>query len=563
MKRLALMMTIALTVAATTLGGLGGHLGAPQLQHEGHARTLRGLSAVSAIGEAHAQQDKPRYGGVLNWFDYGDPGRLDVHAESPLVVQQATAGVYSGLLHWDPDDPTKIAGDLAERWTASPDGKTYTFHLRRGVRWHDGQPFSSADVKASFDRILNPDFKSPKCGASLKPLVASVEAADAATVQFTLKYPVPYFPAAIASAWCRVAAKHVLEKYGDLNRPEAQIGTGPFRFKKYDRGSVIEWEKNKDYFVPGLPYLDGVKQFILVGGTTQVAAAKAGRIMLWDTWPPMRKTQADELAAARGNEVEIYRWPVNSIFVLFMNTKRPPFDNPDVRRAVFLAIDRQEVVAKALEGTGVPCAMLDPKLVGDAALPLEEVARTPGCRQPKDADLAEARKLLEKHHPHGVDIEVAVRQVGNYVDRAQLVLAQLRKVGIRGTLKTYESAAGYAVFGKGDFQMIATQDRAMDGVDPGDIFHVVYSTHAGSNYAQWSDVRADELIERAAKETNRDKRKQLYWELQRYILNTATAGAVPVAWVEGYYFRDKRLRGYKPALTSYDGITFMKVWLAP
>ena len=156
-----------------------------------------------------------------------------------------------------------------------------------------------------------------------------------------------------------------------------------------------------------------------------------------------------------------------------------------------------------------------------------------------------------------------MRQVGNYVDRAQLVLAQLRKVGIRGTLKTYESAAGYAVFGKGDFQMIATQDRAMDGVDPGDIFHVVYGTHAGSNYAQWSDARADELIERAAKETNRDKRRQLYWELQRYILNTATAGAVPVAWVEGYYFRDKRLRGYKPALTSYDGITFMKVWLAP
>ncbi len=123
MKRLATMVAIALTVAATTLGGLGGHLGAPQLQYEGHARILRGLSA---IGEAHAQQDKPRYGGVLNWFDYGDPGRLDVHAESPLVVQQATAGVYSGLLHWDPDDPTKIAGDLAERWTVSPDGKTYS-----------------------------------------------------------------------------------------------------------------------------------------------------------------------------------------------------------------------------------------------------------------------------------------------------------------------------------------------------------------------------------------------------------------------------------------------------
>src|SRR5207253_946158 len=82
-------------------------------------------------------QEKPRYAGVLTWFDYGDPGRLDVHAESPLVVQQATAGVYSGLIQYDPDDPSKIVPDLAERWTVSPDGRTYTFHLRTGVKWHD------------------------------------------------------------------------------------------------------------------------------------------------------------------------------------------------------------------------------------------------------------------------------------------------------------------------------------------------------------------------------------------------------------------------------------------
>jgi ABC-type transport system substrate-binding protein len=234
-----------------------------------------------------------------------------------------------------------------------------------------------------------------------------------------------------------------------------------------------------------------------------------------------------------------------------------------MRKAVFLAIDRHELVAKALEGAGVPCAILDPKLVGDFALPLEEVAKTPGCRQNKEADLAEAEKLVKKHHPNGVDIEVAVRQVGNYVDRAQLVLAQLRRIGIRGTLKTHESAAGYASFGKGDFQLIATQDRAMDGVDPGDVFHVVYHTNAGSNYAQYSDPKADDLIDRAARETNREKRKQLYWELQRHILNTATTGAVPVGWVEGFFFRDKKVRGFKPGLTVYDGNTFMKVWLAP
>jgi len=520
------------------------------------------LGLVTGFATGHAvAQEKPRYGGILNWYDYGDPGRLDIHAEGPLSVQQATAGVYSGLLHYDPDDPTKITGDLAERWTASPDGKIYTFHLRKGVKWHDGQPFSAADVKATFDRILNPDFKSPRCGSMLKPIVASLEVGDPHTVQVHLKFPAAPVLAYLASAWCRVVAKHVLEKHGDLTKPEAQIGTGPFKLKRYERGSVIEWEKNKDYFIPGLPYLDGVKQFVLVGAPTQLAAAKAGRIMLWDTWPPMKKTQADELKAARGDEVEVYQASINTIFLIYMHTQKPPFNNPDMRRAVNLAIDRQELVAKTLEGAGVPCALLDPKLVGDFALPPEEVNKLPGCRQPKDQDIAEAKRLVEKHYPNGVDVEAAVRSVGGYIDRAQLVLSQLRKIGIRGTLKSYESAAGFAVYGKGDFTFITTQDRAMVTADPGDIFSLIYTTKAGSNWGQWSDPKVDELTDRGLKETNREKRKQIYHELQRHIL-TGTPSAVPVAWVEGWFFKDKRMRNYNASPTVYDHNTFMKVWLA-
>ena len=522
------------------------------------------LAAVVLLGFAATglAQEKPRYGGILNWFDYGDPGRLDVHAESPLVVQQATAGVYSSLLHYEPDDPTKIVPDLAEKWVASADGRTYTFTLRKGVKWHDGQPFTSADVKATFDRVLNPSFKSPKCGAMLKPIVQSVEVVDPYTVQFRLKAPAVPFLGSVASAWCRIVAKHVLEKFNnDLNKPEAQIGTGPFKFKKYERGSVVEWEKNKDYFVQGLPYLDGVKQFILVGGPTQVAAAKAGRVMLWDTWPPMRKTQADEVKAARGNEIDVYRWPINAIWVLYMNTAKPPFDNPDLRRAVHLALDRQELIGKALEGAGVPCAMLDPKLVGEFALPLADVEKLPGCRAPKDQDMAEAEKLVKKHHPNGLDIEIAFRQVGNYADRAQLVTAQLRKVGIRGTIKAHESAAGYAAFGKGDFTIIATQDRAMDSTDPADIFSFIWTKEGGSNFARWSDPKVDELADRAIKEVDKAKRVKMYQDLQRLVMGGAP-GAVPIGWVEGWYFLDKKVRGYKPAPTVYDNNTFMKVWLA-
>ena len=523
------------------------------------------LAAVLVLGPGATgavAQDQPRRGGIVTWFDYGDPARLDVHAESPLVVQQATAGIWSGLLQYDPADPSKIVGDLAERWETSADGKSHTFHLRKGVKWHDGQPFTAADVKATFDRILDPKFKSPKCGAALKPMVASVEIVDPATVQFHLKFAAAHFEPAIASAWCRVAAKHVLDKYGDLNRPEAQIGTGPFKFKRYERGSVVEWERNPDYFVKGLPYVDGVKQYILVGGPTQLAAAKAGKIMLWDTWPPMKKTQAEELEHARGKEIEVEQISINTLFLVYLNTTRPPFDDPDMRRAVFLAIDRQELVQKGLEGAGVPCALLDPKLVGDYALPLAEVQKLPGCRQPKDQDIAQAKALVQKHYPNGVDVEVAVRSVGNYLDRAQVLLPQLRRIGIRPRLKSYESAAGYAVFGKGDFQIIASQDRAMDSPDPASLFSVVYMSTAGSNYGKLADATVDRLATQALGERDHAKRVKLYLELQRHIFSSAPS-AIPVAWVEGWFFKDKKLHGYKNGLTVYDNNTFMKVWIRP
>ena len=518
------------------------------------------LVGPGALGAA--AQEKPRYGGVLHWYAYADPGRLDIHTESPLVVQQVTAGIYSGLLHYDPDEPTRVTGDLAERWTGSPDGKTYTFHLRKGVKWHDGQPFSAADVKATFDRILNPEFKSPRCGSMLKPMVAAVEAVDPHTVLFRLKFPAAPFIPAVASAWCRVVAKHILDKYGDLTRPEAQIGTGPFKFKRYERDSVIDWEKNRDYFIAGLPYLDGVKQFILKGGATQLAAAKTGRILLWNNAPPMKKSEADELQRARGDEVEIYQASMSTLFFIFLHTQKPPFNHPDIRRAAHLAIDRQEVVAKALEGAGVPCVLLDPRVAGDFALPLDEINTLPGCRQPKDQDIAEARRLVEKHYPNGVDIEAAVRSVGRNPDQAQLVLAQLRKIGIRGALKTYEGAAGFTVYGKGDFTLIGSQDRGMVSGDPGDVFALVYTTEAGSNWGKWSDRKVDELAERGLKETNRERRKQIYHELQRHLL-TQDSPAISVGMDRGWFFRDKRVRNYKTSATIYDHGTFMKVWLGP
>jgi len=518
-----------------------------------------GLALLLAMPVASTALAQKR-GGILNWFDYGDPGRLDIHTETPLAVQQATAGIWSGLLHFSPDDPNKIVPDLATSYKSSNAGKTFNFQLRKGVKWHDGKPFTSADVVATYNRLLNPEVKARRCGSVIRPILDSVSAKGSHGVEFKLKFPAATFIPAVASAWCRIAAKHILERDGDLQQPKSQIGTGPFKFKRYERGSVIEWERNPNYYNPELPYLDGVKIFVLKGTARQVAAAKAGQIHLWDTWPPMSQSAADELKAARGDDVYMYTWPFNTLWAVHLNTTKPPFDKKDMRRAVHLALNRQELFQKGFEGLGSPCAVLDYKLYGDWALPKAELDKTPGCRADKTEDLAEARRLVKKHYPNGVDFEIVTRTVGNYADRIQLVAADLRKVGMRPKIKTYESAAGYAVYGKGDFTVLGTQDTAMFMPDPSGPFSILWTKGAGRNWEKWDDSNMNKWAEQALRETDQAKRRALYHKMQRYILNE-DASAVPVGYIEGWFFWDNKVKNYRRANTIYDNSTFMNVWL--
>ncbi|MEK6709007.1 MAG: ABC transporter substrate-binding protein [Nitrospinota bacterium] len=530
-------------------------------------RTRKPLLILVAVAAALAlalpsRAAMPKRGGTVLWFNYADPTRLDVHTESALTHQQATAGIYSGLLQHDPEKPGEPVPDLATGYQASEDGTVFTFRLRQGVKWHDGKPFTAQDVVATFERVTKEDFRSPRCGTMVKPLLAKVEAVDDHTVKFTLKHPAGTFIPSIASAWCRIVPKHILERDKDLNQAKSIIGTGPFKLKDYKRGSIIEWERNPGYFIPGLPYVDGVRQFILVGTPTQLAAAKAGRLMLWDTWPTMSKSQAEEVKKAQGERVKIYSWPINTVFITYLNPKMKPFDNPEMRKAVRLALNPQEVIAKVFEGAGTPCSLLDPKLYGDYALPQEEVLKAPGCNPAtKERDIEEARRIVLKHHPNGVEIEVATRTVADYVDRSQLIIQQLRKIGIRVNFKTYESAVGFRNWGAGNFTLIATQDTAMVMSDPHSMFALTYSGDGGRSYSRWKDPKIEELIDKGLRETDKAKRVKIYHDLQRYILSKPDHPNIVVSWIEGWFFEDTRLKNYRQATTVYDNNTFQKVWL--
>ncbi len=502
-------------------------------------------------------QETPKRGGTLLWYDYADPARLDIHSESGLAVSQAVAGLYSGIVQWGPEDPMKVSPDLAERWEVSATNDAYTFYLRKGVKWHDGTPFTSADAVYSLRRIINQEQRSPRCGSILRPLIDSVEAPDDFTLKVNLKFSTPIFLSALASAWCKVLPKHILEREGDLTRPESQIGTGPFKFKKYVRGNIIEWERNPDYFIKGWPYLDGVKQYILKTRATQIAAFKSGRIDLYRY--PLKRPQIEEILKAR-KDIIYAEVPSASIQQLHMNTKKAPFDNADIRRAIHLGIDRQAIVKKGMDGLGIACVILDPALFGDDALPVEEVNQMPGCRQPKDEDMAEAKQLVAKHYPNGLDLEVSVRSLPGYLDHASLVIPQLRKLGIRAKLKTWESAAGFAAWARGDFTMIALQATIMTFMDPSAPFTLIFTTESPRNYGRLPLPEMDELYEKGLRELDEKKRIAIFHEYQRRVLRGESA-AVTFGWSRNPLFIAKKIKDWSPGPTAYDNTSFTNLWL--
>src|SRR5262245_33577491 len=230
---------------------------------------------VALPGPAPAAET-PRKGGVLLAVIGADPPSLDPHQESTFANIQLVAPLYSLLLQIDPFNYPKIIGDVATDWKISPDGLTYTFKLRPGIRFHDGSPLTSADVKATYDKIVSP----PEGVASVRKeaytSVERIEAPDPTTVVFQLKFPSASLLGYLASPWNVIFPKKYLDKDPNYFKTNV-VGSGPFKFKSYTRGSTFEGERNPDYFIKDRPYLDGYKFFISPETSVRAAAIRSGR----------------------------------------------------------------------------------------------------------------------------------------------------------------------------------------------------------------------------------------------------------------------------------------------
>ncbi|MDP2952308.1 MAG: ABC transporter substrate-binding protein, partial [Chloroflexota bacterium] len=359
----------------------------------------------------------------------------------------------------------------------------------KGAKFHDGKPVTAADVKANFDRILSPPKGSTIPFAALYHALGKVETPDDYTVKMSLKYPQAAFLDMVALPYMVMFPKHILDAKGDMKKD--MVGSGPFKFKEYVRGVSVEVVRNPDYFVSGRPYLDGIKTYVITDTAAMFSALRTGQVLMagvsqLEVGPAELEILKKEVP---GIVTQVRAVPLLPSFV--PNVKRKPWDDVRVRRAVSLAADRQGALKVLAQGLGEMGSYNMPGLWG---IPKEELLKLPGFRQAKDADLAEAKRLLaEAGYPKGFKVTIKPRQVKAMVDIAIYMKNELAKLGIEAAVEPVEAGAHKVLLLKGDFEATAFRDGS-PGWDPDVIFGEYFVTGAGKNYGQWSDPKVDELF---------------------------------------------------------------------
>ena len=524
-----------------------------------------GLAVVAAAlvaASAVAQGPAPKRGGILNAMLAEDPPGLSIHESATISGVWPVAPCYSNLVLFDPLKPRDTADtvipELAERWSWQDGYRNLVFFLRKNVRWHDGQPFTSRDVKYTFDVVR--EAKDAPAKLRLSPRkewygnIETIETPDPHTVIFRLGRPQPSLLLMLASGYSPVYPAHV---------PVAElrgrcVGTGPFRLKQYVRGQLVELERNPDYFVPGRPYLDGIRYPIISERGTRLAALQAGQL---DTSVPLEMTKVmAETVKQNVPALVVTVIGQNGSDNVVLNHKRPPFDNLTVRRAVSLALDRSAYVQGVRQGGAVVGAALMPKPFGFWGLPDAELRALPGYRDPA-RDKAEARRLLaEAGFGSGrpLRVELVTRSFAIYIDLASFVVDQLRQVGIEATLKQIETAQYFPLLARRDYQIGA--NLTASGIDdPDGYFHENYKCGASRNYTDYCSEEMDRLIDFQSQELDRAKRLVQVGEIQKRL--EADVARPMLGWRNEYFTQWPHVKNLIPHNSLYNYARMQEVWL--
>jgi peptide/nickel transport system substrate-binding protein len=520
---------------------------------------VTGAAAALAFASASpAAESAPKRGGTLVFAVESEPANYDCHANVSFAFLHPIAPHYSTLLKFDADNYPAVTGDLAESWSVAPDKRVYTFKLRAGVLFHDGTPLTSADVKASYERIIHPPEGVFSARQATYTAISAIETPDARTIVFRLSWPEAAMLANFASPWnCIYSAAKLKE---DPLFPKTHIlGSGPFAFVEHVKGDHWTGKRFDKYFLKDRPYLDGYQARFLAGAKVVDAMEKGEILAQFRSFTPAER---DRLQASLGDRVEIAESPWLINLLLVFNTKRPPFDDERVRRALSLAIDRWQA-AESLANTTYM------KFVGGVmrpgyamATPEAELAALPGFSHDIAGSRAEAKRLLAEAGVKTLKIALVNRDVAiPYGPGADYVAAAWQEIGVSVSEKRLNTKEWEAALKAGEFD--AAFDFAGDYFDDPTLQLAKYISRDLSpvNYSSATDRLLDALFVGQAVTPDTRQRARIVRDFERRALTSANA--VPILWWNRIIANSSRVKGWSITPSHYLNQDLAGVWLEP
>jgi peptide/nickel transport system substrate-binding protein len=532
----------------------------------GGAAVAAGATGTLIARDAAAQT--PKRGGILRIAFQSDPVTgFDPQQTISFVTQVPLSFVYSRLLKVKAGPSVKpmtypLEPDLAESWT-QPNDTTYVFKLKKGVRWHpkppvNGRELTADDVKYAYERFLTVK------GNPNRPALESIDKIDVLdkyTVKFTLKEPNGWFLDMLASTSTWIIAKECVEKFGDLKKVESVVGTGPWMLERWEPNVRMTFVRNPNYFVPGLPYADGVEMLIDKDPSSRLAAFLSGKI---DFGPEFQQVvRRIDLALVKqrkpGLQTAEYTWFVGGAQGL--KIEKPPFNDIRVRRALARATNLQESFDTNAfsQGHWTPNPVV-PAAFTEWSIPIDQLG--PEGRKNYQHSIPEAKRLLaEAGYPSGVKVTAEAPGTGygpDFLDVVQIFLKNWKAAGIEVDLKLKEYGAfiSTTIYGKFDQMYIGLRGA---WAEPEPYFYRIYVPEQPNNVMPVNDPKLTEMIKLQRRTLDAAKRKQIIYDIQRYAAENGYFGVdgsvnVVSAW-EPY------IKNYMPNNGFDFGGRLMAVWI--
>ncbi|MGH2450679.1 MAG: ABC transporter substrate-binding protein [Candidatus Limnocylindria bacterium] len=507
--------------------------------------------------------ETPQSGGQLVYIVSAEPPTQDAHQSTTFATLMPVSPHYSLLYKLDPaDNVSEIIPDVADGMPeVSDDQLTWTIKLKPNVMFHDGTPFTSEDVKATYDKIRNPPegVASPRQG--IYAVIESIDTPSPDTVVFNLSRPSGSFLASLASPWNYLYSAAQLAEDPNFYAQNV-MGTGPFVFDEYVEGSHWSGTKNPDYFEEGKPYLDSYQAVFIGDSSRQTAAIRSQQAMI--EFRGFTPTQVQELTQAMGDDIVVQESSWVCVNYISFNTTRPPFDDERVRRALTLAIDRWsggEALSRLTIVKGVGGLM---RPGGPFAMPESDLEQIPGFYRDNAKAVEEAKALLAEAGAENLTFTFHNRNITTpYEPVALFVIDEWRKIGVTATHEAKETAAYIADLRAANFDV--GLDFNCDYFDEPDLqltkFRSASGLGRGLNLSHYDDPELDAMIDAQAQETDPQARKELVWEIERYAMGEK-AWMVPVLWWHRVIPHNSRVRGYVIGSNHYTTMDMANIWLA-